>query len=203
MGLHPVVQHRPEQDLVGEGGEPTISCEKRDSCGEPCSRADAHHDDPVGVDAEFLSIPGEPDEACIAVVDGCGMGVLGGEPVLDGHHNGRSIGRMRHEDVDSRVPVAHHHAAAVHVVDRGQGQRPGRRPKNCQMHVRGAVGSRDVELVHRHGTTGGEVEGALGVRIALTLPRERLRGHPRLGCREVPERGDEVGVEGRPAGRRR
>ena len=73
-------------------------------------------------------------------------------------------------------------------------------PYPYQVHVGAALVAWNVEFFHGHGTTGGVVEGACGVRVALAPDGQRLRRHhARLDCRELLERGDQFRVKGRPA----
>ena len=70
--------------------------------------------------AELRRVLGDPQRCGPSVFDGGGVGVLGRQPVVDGHHDRVGADGMLAAGAVVRVEVAHHEAAAVEKHHHGR-----------------------------------------------------------------------------------
>ncbi|MDH6678518.1 hypothetical protein M2284_002721 [Rhodococcus sp. LBL1] len=145
-----VIEHGADQNLGGDRRGTAVAGQQGDTGCEATARTDAGDDDPLGVDAQFGRMFGDPAQSLVAVLDEGGAGRFGREPVVHGHHHRAELVEPVQRDVDLREAVAHHHPAAVHPVDtRRHGRAVGVRGAEDGQRDRGTVrrGHRDLAPV--------------------------------------------------------
>jgi hypothetical protein len=79
------------------------------------------HGDPGRIAVQFGSVLGDPKRCGPSVFDGGGVGVLGGEPVVDGYHDRVGAHRVLTRRAVVGFEVADDEAAAVKIQQNGRG----------------------------------------------------------------------------------
>ena len=82
------VDGRVDQGLGGDGRPAAPTGALGDGGGEIAPGAVTGHAQAAGVTAELGGVGGHPGHGGVAVVEGGGEAVLGGEAVVDAHHDG-------------------------------------------------------------------------------------------------------------------
>ena len=90
----------------------------RDQRRQVAARRVAHQGDRSGVDAQLARVLGQPCVGGQAVLDGGGVGGLGGQAVVDRHDDGARAGGEHPAGSVMGVEVADHPPAAVEETDR-------------------------------------------------------------------------------------
>ncbi len=174
--------------VAGEQGEPG---------GEAGPGAVAPQGDPVGPQTVGGGAAGDPLQCGVAVLQGRRVGVFGGQPVVDGHHEDSQFAAEPQVVPVVDVEVPEDEPAAVQAAQDGQRTAHTLRAVGAQRDVGGTgraryeqVGDRDAGVVgplHGAGQFGG-----LGRAGGAEVGEVDLDGHG--------QRGGELGVEAVPHG---
>ncbi len=113
-----VVEHGSHQQLAEQARAALVAHGQGERGAQTAAGAGAGDDDALRVDAEFVRVLGDPQQAGVGVVDLGGIGVFGREPVADRDQGGSDpLGRV--EDlVEPGAVVVAEEPAAVQVVER-------------------------------------------------------------------------------------
>jgi hypothetical protein len=138
-----VVDHRVDRHDEPQWRALAVACQQGGAESESAARAAAVDRQPVGVDAECDGVVRRPHQAGVAVPHRRGMGVLGGEAVLDGDDDCADLGAQHGRGGVLPGDVAENHAAAVDEEDAREHPGGVDRPVDPNGDVRIAVGAGD------------------------------------------------------------